>query len=232
MAEPTISLCAAAMNRNTFIEESLVTWVKLPFREIIIVDWSSKNPLHRYIFDMFNDSRIKIIRVDGESLYNQSKASNLKVRVSSSEYVLSIDSDIKLSETFITNHPLSNDVFYIGNKAVNKGLVGTCLVSRNTFFSVNGYNEFMNGWGYHDNDFYKRLVEIGFCKKYLGENDAVHIDHGNGLRIRNYEQKSIKASDDDNKVIARETPWGIDNKMEVKQVSIYLTNGKIEKTSI
>ncbi len=227
-----ISLCTAIMDRLEFLKEALPTWLKLPFDEIIIVDWSSRIPVAEHILKDFKDERIKIIRVDGKEKYNQSKASNLKIMAAKCPIILSIDCDIKLGEDFFKRNNFVDGIFIIGDQKKNPGTTGTCLVSKSEFDRLNGYNELMNGWGYHDNDFYNRLENIGLLKKYFANGSIIHIDHGDEIRTSNYTSKNKKFSNHENKKIAIKKPWGVNNTMEKNSVKIFYSDGKIENKVI
>ena len=61
-----ISIVSCCMNRNENLRKALMTWLQLDVDEIVIVDWSSKEPVEETIKDLM-DHRVKIIRVEGES---------------------------------------------------------------------------------------------------------------------------------------------------------------------
>lgn len=220
-----IALCTASMNREHLLEEALQTWVKLSFNEIIIVDWSSTIPLNDMI-SKYQNGNIFLLRVNGKEKYNQSKASNLKVRFSTSEYVLSIDSDIKLNEDFLETHIPKNGFFFSGTN--NRSTTGTCMFSRDIFNIVNGYNELMEGWGYHDIDFYNRLKLNDQRHIVIDKNKIKHIDHDNISRTENYNMKNMTFSNTVNRRVSTKTPWDISYKMEQQEVIIYYPDGKIE----
>lgn len=221
-----ISLCTASMNRENLLEEALQTWIKLPFKEIIIVDWSSTVSLNALV-SKYQNGKIFLLRVNGKEKYNQSKASNLKVRFSTSEYVLSIDSDIKLSEDFLETHVPKYGFFFSGTN--NRSTTGTCMFSRDIFNITNGYNELMEGWGYHDTDFYNRLKLNNQKHIVIDKNKIKHIDHDNISRTENYNIKNITFSNAVNTRVSKKTPWDISYKMEPQEVIIYYPDGKIEE---
>jgi len=213
------------MNREHLLEEALQTWVKLPFKEIIIVDWSSTVPLNDLV-SKYQNGKIFLLRVNGKEKYNQSKASNLKVRFSTSEYVLSIDSDVKLSEDFLENHVPENGLFFSGTN--NRSTTGTCMFSRDIFNIINGYNELMEGWGYHDTDFYNRLQLNNQKHILIDKEKLIHINHDDISRTENYDIKNKSFSNAVNKRVSKKTPWNISHKMEQQEVIIYYPDGKTE----
>lgn len=70
-----LSIVCAVKNRLNTLKVSLASWLVAPgIDEIVIVDWSSDEPLASFAAQ---DARIKIIRVDDESEFHLSAAFNL-----------------------------------------------------------------------------------------------------------------------------------------------------------
>lgn len=227
-----VSVCTACMNRNDLLMQALLTWIHLPVKEIIIVDWNSKEPIYNELFfKKLKDDRIKIVRVENKTYYNQSKASNLKVRLAKSNHILSIDCDIKITSDFFNYHPMDDVNFFYGNVGIHPGTTGTCLISKEMFEDVNGYNELMDGWGFHDVDFYKRLKQYGFKGRFLNHSKISHIEHDENSRVDNYEMKNKRFSNSVNRNISIKKPWKRDCKMETQDVIIYRIDSE-EKTTI
>ena len=73
-----VSLITACKNRYNPLLISLQSWLLFDeVKEIIIVDWSSDDPIN-YLTKL--DKRIKIIRVDDEQYFNQPQPLNLAAR--------------------------------------------------------------------------------------------------------------------------------------------------------
>lgn len=87
----TISVICACKNRYDALRVSLNSWLSIKnIQEIIIVDWSSDEPLN-HLTKL--DSRIKIVRVEGKKYFNQPQPLNLAVSMATGDYILKLDTD-------------------------------------------------------------------------------------------------------------------------------------------
>ena len=193
------------MDRNQNLEIALDTWTKLPVKEIIIVDWSSKKPLD---YLLKKDKRIKIVRVDGKKYYHHSAANNLKIKYAETDYILALDADIKVVGNIFEMHDLEENVLQRGYGNIKKGIFGVYIVQKKWFDLVGGYNEKMcYGWGYEDNDLYERLKRKGLVVKKIIGNMFKHIKHDNDLRAKNTKIKNIEESKLKNIEISEKYEW-------------------------
>lgn len=91
----SISVICACKNRNSPLHISLNSWLNFKeIGEIIIVDWSSDEPLN-YLTNL--DSRIKIVRVPNKTYFNQPQPLNLAASIASGDYILKLDTDYILN---------------------------------------------------------------------------------------------------------------------------------------
>ncbi len=89
-----ISLVSCCMNRNDNLKKSLTSWLKLPVQEIVIVDWSSSNPVAKTISDIA-DERVKVVRVENETRWILTYAFNVGLRFASYNKIFKLDADIE-----------------------------------------------------------------------------------------------------------------------------------------
>jgi glycosyltransferase involved in cell wall biosynthesis len=196
-----LSLCTTTKDRNSFLEKSLSTWIHFPFDEILIVDWSSTEPVLD-VLKKYNDPRIKLIRVNGEESYRHSAGRNFKVKMCKNEWVLSIDSDVMLTPQFGKDIILNDSIFHTINTDISCASgIGTCVFSKTQFNSVRGCNEEMNGWGFEDLDLYLRMREQ-FKNKFYSYDTIYHQPHDNTLRTKNTEFRDKWISNGHNMHIA------------------------------
>ena len=87
----SISLITACKNRVDALKISLMSWLNYKeITEIIIVDWSSDEPIN-YLTKL--DPRIKVIRVSDKNYFNQPQPLNLAAKIATGDYILKVDSD-------------------------------------------------------------------------------------------------------------------------------------------
>ena len=91
LKDKKISIITACKNRVDALKVSLMSWLNFKeIHEIIIVDWSSDEPID-YLTKL--DSRIKVIRVSDKQHFNQPQPLNLAAKIATGEYILKVDSD-------------------------------------------------------------------------------------------------------------------------------------------
>ena len=86
-----VSIITACKNRTQALYASIGTWLlKKEVHEVIIVDWSSDNP----IFEITNlDDRVKVIRVDNEKYFNMPQPLNLAASIATGDAILTMGTD-------------------------------------------------------------------------------------------------------------------------------------------
>jgi hypothetical protein len=197
-----LTLSTSCMNRNDFLLESLKTWVRLPFKKIIIVDWSSRIPVKETIADYLEDKRILVYRVEKKRYYEHAGARNLKIALSESGWILSIDCDIKISPDFgkhLYFKDNETDAYYFNPPFVtDAGVFGTSIFHKTLYEKVGGCDERMHGWGYEDVDLYQKFDKLKAKKRMLVSHTLLHQEHGDDLRTKNTRYDSIWASHADN----------------------------------
>jgi len=206
------------MNRTDRLEQMLPTWLKVEqIGEILVVDWSSEIPIIKssIINDLLkNNSKLKIIRVNGEKYYNVSRAANLAFKATDPKYkiLMKLDVDyININDTWfntlrITKKKTLLNYFIIGTWDYPTS-VGFLLVNKTNFTKVDGFNENIEGWGYEDGDLFYRILENTKNERILNglrgfryieffniNNYIYHIPHDNDLRTANYKIKDPKKS--------------------------------------
>ncbi len=111
-----ISLICACKNRRDSLIISLNSWLKYDnIKEIIIVDWTSDNPIDDIVK---LDSRIKVIRVEGQEYFNLSHPLNLAAGIASEEYILKVDTDYIINPyyNFFDDYNIEETEFVSGIK--------------------------------------------------------------------------------------------------------------------
>lgn len=219
------TLCTQVFNRNSFLEQTLPTWLLLDFQEIIIVNWYTENK-----FPFHNDSRIKLVNVLEDKPYSLSQAKNIAFRLSFFSTIFYFDCDIKVTEKFpkISNIEISEKFFYMGRTEQIDPVNGSLIFTKNQFESVNGFNERLEGYGHEDIDYLERLRKKGYEWRFLPDG-LEHIHHTDVLRGANFEEKDIFLSTLKNIIKAEDRPWRENDTQQKFQVSIQTTEGIKEK---
>lgn len=192
-----ISLICSCKNRHKPLLISLSSWLLMKeIKEIIIVDWSSDDPLK----DITHlDRRIKRIRVPGQKFFNQPQPLNLALKFCTQEYVIKVDSDYIFNPywNFFDVYSVDNNSFVCGDHDVSldgqvlpyfKYLRGLLYVKRKFLTKIGGWNENMGEYyGGEDGEIEKRLELYGLQKIKLDFGYSImHIPHSNKERVVNF----------------------------------------------
>jgi len=176
-----VSIILSVKDRTERLAECLASWNRgycSLFREIIIVDWSSKIPIinNEKIIKQIEKSNtkknllfIKIARVENQIFYNRCQALNLARSLTSSNnpVLLKIDADyVSVNTNWIRCMPtIDNNLtnYFVGASPLfcDANYTGFLFVNKKHFDIVNGYNENLDShWGYEDKDLENRLSNI------------------------------------------------------------------------
>ncbi len=177
-----ISLITAVKNRQETLREAIPTWIaQKEIDEIVILDWASDESLIPLVNE-FQDGRIILAVVEDQPKWILSYAYNLAARLASKNKLLKIDADVKVNPGFFSRHKLEEGIFYTGNWEIARNdnerhLNGSVFCFRDDFFKVNGYNEYIQSYGWDDSDLYNRMKEAGLVRKNIDLDYLHHIEH-------------------------------------------------------
>jgi hypothetical protein len=190
---PGISIVSCCMNRNGNLKKALKTWLKLPVDEIIIVDWSSSEPVIDTVSE-FKDSRIKILRVDNEPKWILTYGFNVGLRFAAYNKVFKFDADIEVNEDFLSLNQITGNQFVRGywKSALDEGLDSQVYVNgsfgcyKSSLEKIGYYNELIRTYGWDDSDLYERLAsQCGLETKFLDFKSLLHLEQKEAERTEN-----------------------------------------------
>tara|TARA_R100000951_G_C2640850_1_gene180902 strand:+ start:205 stop:1017 length:813 start_codon:yes stop_codon:yes gene_type:complete len=196
-----VSIICACKNRSKPLYASIGSWLlKEEICEVIIVDWSSDES----ISDIINlDSRVKVIRVNGEKYFNMSEPLNLAASIATGDAILTMATDYFFNPydeyNFFKAYPINDTSFVCGMFDYDRypksyepiffHLRGLLYVSRENFLKVGGYREGESKYyGNEDDELIYRLEKSGLEKKLIDPSYTIfHIPHTDQKRIENFE---------------------------------------------
>jgi hypothetical protein len=190
-----ICLYTYVMNRSENIYNNISTWLKQSVNQIIIIDWNSKESLEEFL-NSLNDDRILYVRIENEQYFIRTYAQNLAYKFCKYNKIMKMDSDITLSDHFFENHPLNEGEFYVGDFRCarndnEKYTHGNIYLYLNDYARINGYNEYIQNYGWDDSDFTIRLMLCGLTKKIFNMNYFYHVPHDDINRNVNLNTKEM-----------------------------------------
>jgi glycosyltransferase involved in cell wall biosynthesis len=169
--EPQFSLITACKDRLHHLKETLPQNCRLENTEVIVVDYDCPQKTREFVRSEFPE--VKVVEVDDRPTFNASIARNLGARVASGSSFIFVDADIALSTDLVrAASQMPSDKF--GTFDFLNDVRGTCVVSREAFDAIGGYDEVMEGYCGEDLDFYYRLRLVGydghvFAKDYVSK---------------------------------------------------------------
>lgn len=214
-----ISLVVPVMNRSDRVITCLETWINHPqIDEILIVDWSSTNPIKTDpdLNPITNHHKTKIVRVNDEkSFMSMSFSLNVAINHAKYDHILKCDIDYKLIKPELIDifqREQDKNHFYCGTIPNKWDFHGFSFFKKEDAIKINGYNEKFRGWGWDDEDFYRRLEKIGLERIVIMNIDdfLYHIPHDDSLRTANYpqDQQEKHQTNRQNALIAQEGSCG------------------------
>lgn len=183
----------------------------------LIIDWSSSEEIK-----LENENNVEIISKKNEKNYWASRAYNFGANFVDTEYILKLDTDTilnsdKFNELIYQKYDLI--IFYKG-----KHDPGNFLVKKDEFKKVNGFNEYIYGWGWEDHDLINRL------KKRIDPNKVLEAtDFIDKIKHKNSESINIK---DGELLISKNPNYSYGIKKAFNQTNSYLSSLNIWNNQI
>jgi glycosyltransferase involved in cell wall biosynthesis len=176
-----LTIVTTCKGRLANLKQSLPMMVRtgLP---VVVVDYDCPDGTRRYVAENF--PQIRIVAIDNEPLFSVSRARNLGAATVATRFIGFFDADALLKDGFASEFgtaALSDSVFCVAGEG---DLHGQCIVPKNAFERVGGYDEAMTGWAGEDGDFYLRLQAAGFRRTTMRPGLVVALPHGDDERIR------------------------------------------------
>ncbi len=205
-AKAGLAIITAVKNRAAPLQFSIPTWLSQPsVKQLVIVDWDSNrsliDELSEFDIPRWPDERCTIVRVSQQPRWNFSKAINLGMRFVKYETVFKVDADVLIIDDIRSKLPEVQQSFVAGNwrhalMPNDQHLHGSVVFSANDFWSIGGYDERFETYGWEDDDFYQRLVAAGLTAKHFERGKLFHLPHSDRKRIASldiepYDLKSL-----------------------------------------
>lgn len=220
----SISVVTVSMDRNEFLPKNFISTSKIKnLKEHIHVDFSSGSDLTE--LKKLNN-KLKIVKVKNETEWWLGRAFNLGFNIAEGDYILRLNADTEVIFEEFNKINLKNKSYI--NFKFGDGDYGNFLCSKNYIEAINGYNEFIFGWGYDDHDLHRRLTKLDNLdvKVFQGKKYLKIEKHDDSLRIsssktftKNFIDAYLLASHKKNKFISLNTNWDKSKELNYKNES-------------
>jgi len=240
-----ISFCITCKDRLFYLSQTLPLNILNSSdyfeKEFILMDYNSQDGLYEWAKSNLHywESKgiVKYLRTDKPKYFSAAHAKNIAHKNATGEILCNLDCDNFIRPGFcqyleqIFKNP--KVIFYSSSEDIfrNNGCCGKIASTRETFYSVNGYDESASvnlGWGWDDVSFRERakrkngLKDICCDLKY-----NLAIDHSNATRTQNFVEKNILKSQQDSikaltelvmnncYVVNEDTNWGFVDDLKI-----------------
>lgn len=191
-----IHIITTCKGRLKHLQQTIEPFLAQPDVKLILVDYDCPEHCGDWVENAYGD-KIKVVRVTDRPRFSYSEARNLGAAVlpDTAGWVIFADADIQLRKNFFTNLLPSMQqtprprVFYLAGdeRGITGGyLGGTCVVWKDDFDLIGGYDEVFQGYGCEDMDLYYRLVLAGVAQKSFSPGTLHHIDHSDEDRLKHH----------------------------------------------
>ena len=158
--------------------------------EVIIVDYGCPDGAGNWVSSQYPN--VKVIHVNDDPGFNVSRARNLGAANTQAKWLGFFDADILLEPDFFSSviPTLKQGGIYVSNQN-DPNKCGSCIVLRDNFEAIGGYDEAIEGYGGEDVDLYEMLALQGISRDWYPGNMISAIPHSHKTRTQFYESKNI-----------------------------------------
>lgn len=177
------------MGRLDNLKRTLGRIVGQPDTSCVVVDYSCPERCGEWV--EANHTDVRVVRVPGRTVFNRSRACNAGSRAVNSPWICFCDCDVLFDRGFAARvlPRLEPGRYYTPQPIREWGLMGTVICARADFERVDGYDEVYEGWGEEDVDLYEAFEFVGVERRSFPSTLLRHFEHGEGSRVRFYENK-------------------------------------------
>ena len=187
-----LTVVTCSMNRDIYLPKQVKATKNLKnLHKHLIINWSSDNKLNTELLNI--NPKVKIVNVKNENSWWLSRAYNFGFNLVDTSYIMKLDADTIIDAAKFNSIKVQ-DFDHIVFAKRNQGY-GNFFIKKSLIEEVNGFNEFIWGWGYDDIDLYKRLIELRVYnhKKTFFDGSLINVlDHENLDRFKNSQKKINK----------------------------------------
>lgn len=164
------------------LQETLPLVANRPDISLVVVDYGCPDHAGEWVTSMFPG--VHVVKVEAET-FNAARARNLGAKVAETEWFGFFDADIRIApDLFEQLLPVLNPALFYLPVPMDPNCMGSCIVSRQAFEKVGGYDEAIDGWGGEDRDFYTMFELSGYRQAGFPGEWLEPIRHTDAERLR------------------------------------------------
>lgn len=189
------SIITTCKGRLRHLKESLPRFLEQRDSEVIVVDYDCPDGTADYV--RRDHPEAKVVAIADAPVFNVSHARNLGAEAAAGDWLVFLDADVLVAPDILERIAATVQVgpHYYRFNSSELGLLGSCVVRRQDFLAVQGYDRVIDGYGGEDNEFYGRLERFKIARGSIdGGVIEAALAHSPEDRVRFFKRKSILAS--------------------------------------
>ncbi|WP_374332908.1 glycosyltransferase family 2 protein [Aestuariivirga sp.] len=187
------NLIVTCKGRLMHLKQTLPLFCALPGTEVTVADYGCPDRCGDWVEAHFPG--VKVVRIDDDPGFNLSRARNIAAREAAADYLFFADADILIDPAAMDeiNAVLTPETYVtIDVDGRGDGMRGTCIVPRQKFAAVGGYDELLKHYGMEDTELYARLTDFGCKDAFITPAAFTEIAHDDALRTTFFPAKSMR----------------------------------------
>lgn len=190
---PRFTIITTCKGRLGHLKQTLPQFVKQGDTKVIVVDYSCPDGTGEWV--KTNCPQAAVAEVPGQKFFRANHARNVGAAMARSPFLMFLDADSLISDDFVLhiNRALEDEVFLRLRYRAGNDLNGACIVSAESYRTVQGYDEVIEGYGGEEQEFYWRLRRIGLKPKFVPAQGLCEpICHDNTSRTTYQAEKNMQ----------------------------------------
>jgi glycosyltransferase involved in cell wall biosynthesis len=240
---PRFSIVTTCKGRLHHLKQSLPRFVQQRDTEVVVVDYDCPDGTRDYVGRAFPAA--KVVAVNDAPVFNISHARNLGAAEATGDWLAFLDADVmvvpemfqRIAATMQKADGAPERKYYRFRSGM-LDLFGSCLVRREDFHAIQGYDAVIQSYGGEDNDLYSRLEWNKVARAYLdGKLVEACLDHSQEERVQFFKRKSLPESININTAyrvvkLALLQQSGLPELPEEKRQALYVTVRRAVKSAL
>ena len=192
VASPKYSIITTCKGRLHNLARTLHEFLKQGQTEVIVVDYDCPDGTSEYVARNYPLARL--VSVTDQPKFNTSHARNLGAAQARGEFLVFLDADVVIADNFVAeiDRQISGQSFALFSPQVGNSLRGCCVVSRQFFAAIGGYDELLSGYEGEDLELYVRLRLLGAQQVFLDPRIVLEVIEQNTEERERFRAPDLK----------------------------------------
>lgn len=172
---PKFSIITTCKGRLRDLKKTLPEFLKQARAEVIVVDYDCPDGTAEYVSR--THPAVRLVKIENQAGFNLAHARNLGAAQAKGRYLAFLDADVVIAEDFAARieQQMTARTFALFGPQGKNSLRGSCVVDRESFAAIDGYDELLSGYEGEDLELYVRLRLLGCRQITLGADMILEV---------------------------------------------------------